>query len=415
MKKSYLLIFVLIFSFAISCHIRLPYSEEWLIYDFFFRLKEIGPSQLGGFFDYQSNHIIFMNRVFYGIDFIAGLKGTFVIFLSALFNVLTCYLLEFKLFPRTRGTLERILLYLIFFSLLQFETFIHPHIINYSLYNFTLMIFVLYLNTSYKAPFALMISGLNMLNWASLFPVFIYNQIRLKSIKLKGPQVWSLVLFILLGLLYSHSVEQDPYHGEIYWSLERVFKYFFISYSSILPLFPTPDEKFVLGLLLFGLNFWVWRRGTDNQRLILVASISLNLIIAMGRASAKDVVFINSTQSRYYTLWAPVYFVCADFFLNESRRLVKNVICYGLFLLSIYSIFVGLKGSHAFQQRRLVGIDCLKAYYETGNVKVDCNSDYLFLAGIALQPHKDFGRTKGALVYTSNILRKLGYWENHER
>jgi hypothetical protein len=414
-KKAYVLILVLVFGYALASHIRLPYSEEWLIYDFFFRLKELGPSQLGGFFDFQSNHIILMNRLFYAVDFLAGLKGTLVLFLSALFNVLTCYLLEFKLFPRARGVLERVLLYLVFFSLLQFETYIHPHIINYGLYNLTLMIFILNLNTSYRAPSALLISGFNMLNWASLFPVFIYNQLKLKTLKLKAPQVLSLLIFVLLGLLYSNSIQQDPYHGEIYWSVERVFKYFFISYSSFLPFVPTLDGKLICGLVLFGFNFLVWHRGTHNQRLILIAGVFLNLMIALGRASGKDGAFINSIQSRYYTLWAPVYFVNVDFWLAQSRHLMKKGICLGLLLLSLYSVWAGFEGSRAFKERRLAGIECLRVYYETGNIKADCNTHYLFLAGIDQPPHKDFGRTVGGLSYTSHILRKLGYWEKHER
>jgi len=234
-------------------------------------------------------------------------------------------------------------------------------------------------------------------------------------LKFKATQVLSLLLFVILGLLYSNSIKQDPYHGEIYWSLERVFKYFFISYSSILPFVPTLDGKFLMGLILFGFNLWVWRRGSDNHRLILVAGVSLNLMIALGRASENDSAFSNSIQSRYYTLWAPIYFVCADFFLAQSKLFVKKGICFGLLSLSAYSVWAGFEGNQAFRQRRLTAIECLEVYYETGNIKTYCNTHYLFLAGIDRQPHTDFGRTVGALTYTSNILRKLGYWEKHER
>lgn len=400
----YLSLASILMAFAHWNHIRHPFCEEWLIYDFIFLIKDHGVKAFGHFFDYQSNHIIFTNRILYVIDYFFKLKGAFVLSLTIIFHILTFYILEQKLIKRERTLVERLLLISIFFSLYQFETFIHPHIVNYEIHNITALLSVVFVENLGLLTATILISGLNMLCWVALVPgVFIsFYQKHMHWLK------WLFMagIFSSLALLYSDAPRQDPFHGKIYLDALNVLKYFFISASSLLPVQQFIDMKLTEGILFCALICWVYFKSSNNARLILMSGVCLNLVIAVGRASPNDPEFINATQSRYYTLWAPVYFVVVDYCLSHIQFGHKKLIYFAIMTVAFLSNLDGIKHNEDFVNRRKLGIECLARFRQSGIVDDNCYSKYLDFANRDEKPGRINHRVEPRLQYISRIMQR---------
>ena len=370
MLLKYVLIVVILIGFSCFGHLRMPYSEEWLI------LMNWGD--LSHLFDYQSNHIILTNRLLYYLDYSLSLRGSLVLWISCLCSVLSCYLLESFFLRQSRSLLHQFTLYVTFFCLFQFETYIHPHDVNYTLYTLMMLCFIRYFKTSWAGVSALLVAGFSLLCWFSLVPVFIWDLIKSKIRPNKFQ--WACIIgFIILGIVYIDAPSKDSVHKGIYFNLINVGEYTLLSLGSFFPVYGFRETYLGCGILVFFATAWVFYKGNHLQRLIILAVMGNAVMIAMGRASPDGGMY-NALRSRYYTFLAPMFFVVVDYYLINCRPVLSKILSAILIILMTWSSWKGFEAAFTYKERRQIGLNCLEN-------KTPCNSSYLFDASYA-QPDK---------------------------
>jgi hypothetical protein len=404
MKRTYLFFALAVSAFAFSFHVRYPYSEEWALYQLFLTRDLSDPAHWPELYGYLANHRILTIRLIYLFDYYLSLRGSLVLLTSVIVGFLGFYVLDQKLLPRQRTWLERACLMGIYFSFLQFESFIHPHVINYNIHNATLISFIYFL-AAWPMPLMLMISGFNLLGWVALIPVWIFEWYRLRFRKIP---VFTLTLLctLFLAWFYLDAPKQDPFHGQIYYNF-NVIKYFILSYS--LPFHGlTPALKPYAGILLLVLHLLVfWKLEKRARWIMFTVAASLGLI-AIGRACPANYCLSNATNPRYYTFLVPSLFVLLDYLLIRTKGRMRFALLGICLVWIIGQNFLGLKEAQAFVRNRQRSMDCVKHYYYTNEIPADCNINYIFYQFSTELSHK---RRREILEETSEIMRGLGYWE----
>jgi hypothetical protein len=405
MLRIYLFFGLILTVFASTYHLRFPYSEEWELYKFLLQLNLQDPSTWWGFFEYQANHRPILTRILYLIDLSLGLRGSFMLLLSLIFGLLSCFLLDRFLIKRSRTVLERFCLLGLFLSLAQYETLTHPYATAYNIHNATYLSFIYFLAT-WKMPLLLFVAGINLLSWMTMVPILIAKW---KQLAFRWDRIFviSFILCTLFTLMNIDAPARDPFHGQIYFSFD-VLKHFILSYSLVF-FGVNASAKLPLGMLFFSLNVFVFFKLDSRGRWVILGVALHFLMISLGRACSSDHCFTNATTSRYYTLLAPAVFVVLDYFLSRTSGKSKKVLLTFCLLLFFCHNFVGWRAAQGFKHKRLLSIQCLETYYFSQQLPEGCNVDYLFhyFGGF-----HDLQAKQQVLEQTSGIMRKLGYWES---